>query len=134
MFGLFDKKYNDWYSYLSEKEFPSFGYGETIGYNGLEFVEVKHSEILGAFGDNKCNASIPTGISCKIINSHVSPGMKLIELTCPKCGKLVEFDSFSVASTEMVERENKKVGKETNKKTIYAVDSGVYSKPVNFNF
>tara|TARA_B100000963_G_scaffold205401_1_gene178835 strand:+ start:601 stop:1080 length:480 start_codon:yes stop_codon:yes gene_type:complete len=133
LFGLFNKSYNDWYSYLTEKEFPGFGYGETVGYSGLEYVKVVHNNHNINLNSSNCNAEIPTGIKCKIINSALMPGNKLIELECPKCKKLIEFDAFQVASTEMVERENKKKGAQTKKATVPAVDSGVYSKVIDFN-
>ena len=132
MFGLFNKTYNDWYTYIAEKQFPNFKYGETIGYKGLEFVKIIHSS--GTSVDNHCNQEIPTGIKCKIINNDLRFGGKLIEVICPKCKSVIEFDPSQVALAEMLERENKKNRTTTSIQIVNAANSGVYSKPINMSY
>jgi len=123
IFNLFKKKYDDWYTYIVEKEFPTIKYGHQ-NYSNLKFVKV----ICNA-GFGKCRTEIPTGIKCTIIKSDIA-GEPLIELTCPQCNKLVEFPVDQVSMKEMLERENEKNNQPTNVKTVEAVDSGVYSKPL----
>ena len=45
-------------TYLTEKEFPGFGYGETVGYSGLEYVKVVHNNHNINLNSSNCNAEI----------------------------------------------------------------------------
>ena len=124
IFNLFNKRYHDWYTYLAEKEFPTYHYGHQ-NHSSLQFVKV-----ICKGGVGKCGAEIPTGIKCRIIKSDLPSGGHLIELTCPQCNRLVEFPVDSVSMNEMLERENEKNNKQTDSHRVDAVDSGVYSKPI----
>ena len=124
IFNLFNKRYDDWYTYIVEKEFPTIRYGHQ-NYSSLQFVKV-----ICKGGFDKCGAEIPTGIKCRIIKSDIAGGGPLIELTCPQCNRLVEFSVDSVSMMEMAERENEKNNEQTKSHLVEAVNSGVYSKPI----
>ena len=89
MFNLFNKKHDDWYTYLVEKEFPTISYGHS-NYAYLKFIKIICKWYEGSNINNECGAEIPTGIRCRIIKSNLSGG-PLVELICPKCHGLVEF-------------------------------------------
>ena len=129
IFNLFNKRYDDWYTYIVEKEFPRIRYGHS-NYSYLKFIKIICKWYEGAHHDNECGAEIPTGIKCRIIKSDRPSGGPLIELTCPKCKGLVEFPVDAVSMGEMIERENEKNNQPTKVTRVDAVNSGVYSKPL----
>ena len=127
MFGLFKKNYDDWYTYIKEKEFPTISYGHN------HYSELKFAKVICRSSKNnpetlyECGKQIPTGLSCKILKD-VRTGSPLIQVTCPSCNDLVEFSVDLVSFGEMSERENEKKKMRTKIHSIDALSSGTLSK------